>query len=31
MLEEGKMSSREGNVVLYSELKDVVKRSIESG
>ncbi len=26
MLEEGKMSSREGNVVLYSELKDVVKK-----
>jgi len=26
MLEEGKMSSREGNVVLYSELKDIVKK-----
>jgi len=26
MLEEGKMSSREGNVVLYSDLKDVVKK-----
>ncbi|HNZ87009.1 MAG TPA: arginine--tRNA ligase [Methanofastidiosum sp.] len=26
MLEEGKMSSREGNVVLYSELKEFVKK-----
>ena len=26
MLEEGKMSSREGNIVLYSELKEFVKK-----